>query len=169
MTYEDLYVDEKTAYCFIQKLNKFYKHKFDEILDAENENFSKINFSISLKIFRKESKNDSESTYEELAAYSFRDISIINHDLRSYQIKGKDWLISKDLGIMADDMGLGKTVQTIKAIETLLINSEIILFSCKKNRIFFFCFIYQIFKFFLRIIVMIRKFFFLSNIYIIFF
>ena len=125
MTYEDLYVDEKTAYCFIQKLNKYYKHKFDEILDAENENFSKINFSISLKIFRKESKNDSESTYEELAAYSFRDISIINHDLRSYQIKGKDWLISKDLGIMADDMGLGKTVQTIKAIETLLINSEI--------------------------------------------
>ncbi len=40
--------------------------------------------------------------------------------LRPYQLKGVEWLLNNDRGILADDMGLGKTIQVIKAINVLI-------------------------------------------------
>ncbi len=45
--------------------------------------------------------------------------------LRPFQDTGVKWLINRSVGILADDMGLGKTVQTLVAIEELLVNGII--------------------------------------------
>ena len=45
--------------------------------------------------------------------------------LRPFQDIGVKWLINRSVGILADDMGLGKTVQTLVAIEELLVNGII--------------------------------------------
>lgn len=107
------------------KLYKFYHGKLIEKMNNQDENFSTISFSISLKLFRENSEIDFDLNFEELASYCFRDLEKVNFYMRDYQIQGKDWLISNDLAVLADDMGLGKTLQTIKAIETLLMKSDI--------------------------------------------
>ena len=94
-------------------------------MDNQDENFLTISFSISLKLFRKDSDIDFDLNFEELASYCFREQEKVDCYLRDYQIQGKDWLISNDLAVLADDMGLGKTLQTIKAIETQLMKSDI--------------------------------------------
>ena len=94
-------------------------------MNNQDENFLTISFSISLKLFRKNSDIDFDLNFEELASYCFRDLEKVDFYLRDYQIQGKDWLISNDLAVLADDMGLGKTLQTIKAIETQLMKSDI--------------------------------------------
>jgi len=45
--------------------------------------------------------------------------------LLPFQNIGVEWLLKEDKRLLADDMGLGKTVQTIAAIERLLINCSI--------------------------------------------
>ncbi|MEQ2178928.1 Transcription activator BRG1, partial [Goodea atripinnis] len=49
---------------------------------------------------------------------------LINGQLKQYQIKGLEWLVSlynNNLnGILADEMGLGKTIQTIALITYLM-------------------------------------------------
>ena len=49
-------------------------------------------------------------------------------DLRSYQERGYEWLLSLHAlgmgGILADDMGLGKTVQTLSALLSATLNAE---------------------------------------------
>ncbi|KAJ8253989.1 hypothetical protein COCON_G00206010 [Conger conger] len=54
---------------------------------------------------------------------------LINGQLKQYQIKGLEWLVSlynNNLnGILADEMGLGKTIQTIALITYLMENKRI--------------------------------------------
>lgn len=118
-------VNESTADNFIKNLYNFYPEKLIEKMDNQDENFLTISFSISLKLFRKDSDIDFDLNFEELASYCFREQEKVDCYLRDYQIQGKDWLISNDLAVLADDMGLGKTLQTIKAIETQLMKSDI--------------------------------------------
>jgi len=40
-------------------------------------------------------------------------------DLRPFQLRGVEWLVDNERGILADDMGLGKTVQAISALRIL--------------------------------------------------
>ena len=40
-------------------------------------------------------------------------------NLRPFQVKGVNWLLKNNRGILADDMGLGKTVQAISAVRVL--------------------------------------------------
>ena len=63
-------------------------------------------------------------TTGELARWRFlRDR--VRYPLKAYQREGVNWLTQRRAGILADDMGLGKTLQTIVAIEQLLISDAI--------------------------------------------
>ena len=49
----------------------------------------------------------------------------VEYQLKAYQRDGVHWLTQHPAAILADDMGLGKTLQTIVAIEDLLISDAI--------------------------------------------
>ena len=113
--YNDLLVNAETVTSFVYKLKKYYP----EFLQEDRK------LIIPIKNFRDRGSKIFDASFEELLSISFYGQSEIFNDLREYQIKGVEWLLSEDLRVMADDMGLGKTLQAIKACEQQFIGGKI--------------------------------------------
>ncbi|HET8828703.1 MAG TPA: DEAD/DEAH box helicase, partial [Pelobium sp.] len=112
---------------WISKFSEYFEA--GEILDDENLQISKVNFTSVDELFDAEMLDEKAS--EELKYYKqqfadFEKISTVKvpkelqTTLRDYQKQGLNWLNFLDEfnfgGILADDMGLGKTVQIIAFI-----------------------------------------------------